>query len=131
MIRRPPRSTLFPYTTLFRSRHRGAVASRGKALRPIVAVTLALLPTAAPLAAQGTALDAFRDNIAAIHARDRAAYLSHYLHTPALARVGPDGLHQGYEEFAQGAGAAWPDTLLPTHFRVVPLTPDVAYGVDR
>src|SRR2546425_7587144 len=23
MIRRPPRSTLFPYTTLFRSRHRG------------------------------------------------------------------------------------------------------------
>src|SRR3989449_3116887 len=25
MIRRPPRSTLFPYTTLFRSRERGAV----------------------------------------------------------------------------------------------------------
>src|SRR5260370_15263689 len=24
MIRRPPRSTLFPYTTLFRSRHHGA-----------------------------------------------------------------------------------------------------------
>src|SRR5687768_18053282 len=24
MIRRPPRSTLFPYTTLFRSTHRGA-----------------------------------------------------------------------------------------------------------
>src|SRR5260370_297418 len=29
MIRRPPRSTLFPYTTLFRSRH-----SRGDACRP-------------------------------------------------------------------------------------------------
>src|SRR3989337_2237850 len=27
MIRRPPRSTLFPYTTLFRSRVRGAVLS--------------------------------------------------------------------------------------------------------
>src|SRR3712207_7899479 len=26
MIRRPPRSTLFPYTTLFRSRHRQALA---------------------------------------------------------------------------------------------------------
>src|SRR3712207_7791136 len=25
MIRRPPRSTLFPYTTLFRSRHRSVV----------------------------------------------------------------------------------------------------------
>src|SRR5438552_9067313 len=30
MIRRPPRSTLFPYTTLFRSqRNRGSAASRG------------------------------------------------------------------------------------------------------
>src|SRR5690349_23688314 len=28
MIRRPPRSTLFPYTTLFRSRRRRAVPSR-------------------------------------------------------------------------------------------------------
>src|SRR3712207_8181732 len=32
MIRRPPRSTLFPYTTLFRSRRRRAVA--GPAERP-------------------------------------------------------------------------------------------------
>src|SRR3712207_7656816 len=29
MIRRPPRSTLFPYTTLFRSRGRGAGGSHG------------------------------------------------------------------------------------------------------
>src|SRR5256885_12674146 len=28
MIRRPPRSTLFPYTTLFRSQHRVDVAAR-------------------------------------------------------------------------------------------------------
>src|SRR3712207_7967620 len=28
MIRRPPRSTLFPYTTLFRSRRAGAAAAR-------------------------------------------------------------------------------------------------------
>src|SRR2546430_9151730 len=28
MIRRPPRSTLFPYTTLFRSAHAGGVLSR-------------------------------------------------------------------------------------------------------
>src|SRR3712207_7091093 len=32
MIRRPPRSTLFPYTTLFRSRRRGRVGGR-----PVVA----------------------------------------------------------------------------------------------
>src|SRR2546430_5345928 len=39
MIRRPPRSTLFPYTTLFRSRladraHRGTAAARGADRRP-------------------------------------------------------------------------------------------------
>src|SRR2546422_9764854 len=36
MIRRPPRSTLFPYTTLFRSRDRGHVLERvpeGRILR--------------------------------------------------------------------------------------------------
>src|SRR2546429_1905715 len=31
MIRRPPRSTLFPYTTLFRSDHVAVVAGRHKA----------------------------------------------------------------------------------------------------
>src|SRR5258708_30765169 len=30
MIRRPPRSTLFPYTTLFRSVHRGAAEFFGR-----------------------------------------------------------------------------------------------------
>ena len=98
----------------------------------IAASALGVLVAAAPpLAAQGAPLDAFRDNIAAIHARDRAAYLSHYLHTAALARVGPDGLHQGYEEFARDAGAGWPDTLVATHVRIVPVTPNVAYGVYR
>src|SRR5260370_26830196 len=29
MIRRPPRSTLFPYTTLFRSQHSGCSAAAG------------------------------------------------------------------------------------------------------
>src|SRR5256885_5201030 len=36
MIRRPPRSTLFPYTTLFRSRRRaGAVPVQADALRAV------------------------------------------------------------------------------------------------
>src|SRR6059058_5121043 len=90
-----------------------------------------LLVTAARLAAQDTPLDAFRANIAAIHARDRAAYLSRYLHTPALARVGPDGLRQGYDDFARGAGEGWPDTLVATPLRILPVSPDVAYGVYR
>src|SRR5436190_22901826 len=32
MIRRPPRSTLFPYTTLFRSRHQLTILSKTDAL---------------------------------------------------------------------------------------------------
>jgi imidazolonepropionase-like amidohydrolase len=96
-----------------------------------VLLAIAVAGTDATLAAQAAPLDAFKSNIAAIHARDRAAYLSHYLHTPALARVGPDGLHQGYDDFAKGAGDGWPDTLVATHFRIVPVTPDVAYGVYR
>src|SRR2546430_15088947 len=37
MIRRPPRSTLFPYTTLFRSRLKGVIDLRGKTeLRELV-----------------------------------------------------------------------------------------------
>lgn len=82
-------------------------------------------------AAQDRPMDAFRGNISAIHARDRAAYLSHYLQSPALARVGPGGVQHGYAEFSQGAGGAWPDTLVATHFEIVPITPDVAYGAYR
>src|SRR3712207_8869955 len=36
MIRRPPRSTLFPYTTLFRSRPRQAVDPRRALCPPVV-----------------------------------------------------------------------------------------------
>src|SRR5437870_4437397 len=100
-------------------------------LPPTSHLGLAVLLVATPLAAQNTPLDAFYGNITAIHSRDRAAYLSYYLHTPALARVGPDGLHQGYDAFAAGAGTSWPDTLVATHFRIVPVTPDVAYGAYR
>src|SRR3712207_8017368 len=51
MIRRPPRSTLFPYTTLFRSgvikRYRGAVALDGVSLDISPGVTGLLGPNGA------------------------------------------------------------------------------------
>src|SRR3712207_6995340 len=45
MIRRPPRSTLFPYTTLFRSQalrlvHWGRLLARGVDVRPVAHVLL-------------------------------------------------------------------------------------------
>src|SRR5258708_16663830 len=43
MIRRPPRSTLFPYTTLFRSDHQDVAGGGGEALPHGVALALACL----------------------------------------------------------------------------------------
>src|SRR3712207_8027588 len=40
MIRRPPRSTLFPYTTLFRSLFEGTSCVRGHLLRSVSPVTM-------------------------------------------------------------------------------------------
>src|SRR2546429_9905498 len=59
MIRRPPRSTLFPYTTLFRSRNGGSrlralgMPPAMTSLRVLLLVTLAVLPIQ-PAGAQGT-----------------------------------------------------------------------------
>src|ERR1041384_5068296 len=40
MIRRPPRSTLFPYTTLFRSTHGAVVSSASLGFVPVAMATL-------------------------------------------------------------------------------------------
>ncbi|HEX2076922.1 MAG TPA: amidohydrolase family protein [Longimicrobium sp.] len=77
------------------------------------------------------ALAAFRGNIGAIHARDRATYLSYYLQSPRLARTGAGGVQWGYEGMTGGDPNAWPDTLVATHFEVVPLAPGVVYGAYR
>src|SRR2546430_11157587 len=55
MIRRPPRSTLFPYTTLFRSRsprYNRLVMSLSKTLGLLVALAAALLCWGSPAWAQ-------------------------------------------------------------------------------
>jgi len=77
------------------------------------------------------ALAFFRSNIAAIHHRDRAAYLRHYLQSPRLARVGPGGPQYGYQPLASQRDTTWPDTLVATHFEVVPVAPGVVYGTYR
>lgn len=77
------------------------------------------------------ALAAFRGNIGAIHGRDRAAYLRFYLQSPRLARTGPGGVQWGYAGMTEGDPNAWPDTLIATHFEVVPVAPGVVYGAYR
>lgn len=70
----------------------------------------------------------FEENIDAIHKRDRARYLATYLQTSTLARNGPAGLALGYENWSARRDSTWPDTLVATDLRVVPLAPGVVYG---
>ena len=73
----------------------------------------------------------FEENIRAIHQKDRAKYLSLYLDSPSLIRVSPTGFATGYEDFAKGAGAAWPDTLEAMDIRLTPIRPGLVYGTYR
>lgn len=76
------------------------------------------------------AREAFRSNIAAIHARDAEAYLSHYLESPELVRASGDTVQRGYVGFAaeRRASDSWPDTLIAGEPVMVWLGPGVVYG---
>ena len=73
----------------------------------------------------------FDENIKAIHERNREKYLSLYLHDSKLVRTGPAGFATGYDDFAKGAGAQWPDTLEATDIRLTPIRPGIVYGSYR
>jgi imidazolonepropionase-like amidohydrolase len=73
----------------------------------------------------------FEQNIAAIREKNRDKYVSLYLNSPALVRTGPAGFLTGYEEFAKGAGGAWPDTIEATEMRLTPLRPGIVFGTYR
>lgn len=97
---------------------------------------LLLLLVAAPLTADDAsdlraARAVFEENIAAIHAKDRDRYIAVYLPTEKLVRTGAAGFATGYEEFAKGAGGAWPDTLEATDLRLTPIRPGLVYGTYR
>lgn len=77
------------------------------------------------------ALATFRDNLAAIHTRDKARYLATYVHTERLVRHSPTALETGYEGWSAITDNAWPDTLIVQDMRVVPLAPGVVYGYYR
>ena len=73
----------------------------------------------------------FEENIAAIRNKNREKYISLYLDSPGLVRIGPTGFTLGYEDFAKGAGSGWPDTIEATDMRLTPLRPGVVYGTYR
>jgi imidazolonepropionase-like amidohydrolase len=73
----------------------------------------------------------FEENIAAIRNKDRGKYISLYLNSDKLVRLGAAGFTLGYEDFAKGAGAEWPDTIEATDMRLTQLRPGVVYGTYR
>lgn len=73
----------------------------------------------------------FDENLGAIARRDKDAYLATYLQAPTLARTGFEGPALGFEPFARGAGAQWPDTFEARDLRLVPIRPGIVYGTYR
>lgn len=87
--------------------------------------------TSSVAADSAEALALFRENIDAIHKRDRPRYIATYLQSPRLARNGPDGLELGFESWPARTSTSWPDTLMARDLTVVPLAPGVVYGTYR
>lgn len=73
----------------------------------------------------------FDRNIQAIRARDKAAYLSCYLESEALARTGFEGPELGYKGLAAGAGQGWPDHIDADDIHLIPVHPGMVYGTYR
>src|SRR2546422_10974263 len=94
MIRRPPRSTLFPYTTLFRSEHEHAAATRTRLVAQAPALRLGEPPRdrepeagASGVRRRGRAAEKRREDALAVFGRDAGAPIPHgKQERPALAR---------------------------------------------
>src|ERR1043166_7847999 len=97
----------------------------------LVLVVLCALPLFADDADVAAARALFERNLNAIRTRDRDTYLQSYLHSPSLARGGPQGFTTGYDDFAKGAGANWPDTFDASDLHLVSVQPGVVYGTYR
>lgn len=99
------------------------------------AILLFLLITAPLLAAAADDVTAaravFEANINAIRQRNRDEYLSYYLHSPALVRGGAEGFDTGFDSFAKGVGAQWPDLIEANDIHLTPVKPGIVYGTYR
>jgi len=105
-------------------------------MKRLAALALSLFALAPPLPASeatdlAEARALFERNLAAIHARDKAAYLACYLDSKSLVRVSPEGPVAGYSEFERQAGDKWPDVLEALDLQLVPLRDGLVYGTYR
>lgn len=73
----------------------------------------------------------FDANVTAIRQHNRDAYLACYLHSEQLVRGGPEGFATGFDSFAKGIGANWPDLIEANDIHLTPLQPGFVYGTYR
>jgi imidazolonepropionase-like amidohydrolase len=97
----------------------------------VLIIVLCALPLFADDGDIAAARTLFERNLNAIRTRDRDAYLNSYLHSASLARGGALGFITGYDDFAKGAGANWPDTFDASDLHLVSVQPGVVYGTYR
>ncbi|HEY3350150.1 MAG TPA: amidohydrolase family protein [Thermoanaerobaculia bacterium] len=102
-----------------------------KALRSLVCAALVCVSSAAIASDVDDAKALFEKNLAAIRARDKAAYLACYLDGKGLVRTTLEGPVLGYEDFAKQAGEKWPDVLESSDLQFVAVSPGVVYGTYR
>jgi len=102
-----------------------------KTLATLLFLLIATPLIAAPADDLAAARAVFEANIKAIRERNRDAYLSYYLHAPSLVRGGPEGFDTGFDSFAKGVGAQWPDLIEANDIHLTPLQPGVVYGTYR
>jgi len=95
----------------------------------IICLLLLALPALADDVSDARAV--FEGNLAAIREHNRDKYLSYYLHSDLLVRGGPTGFTTGYDDFAKGAGAQWPDLIQASDIHLTPLQPGWVYGTYR
>ncbi len=101
----------------------GSSTASRRAMTPVARVT--------PAQDSIDALVTFRENIAAIHSRDKARYLATYVHTDRLVRHSPTALETGYVGWPAITQNSWPDTLIVKEMRVAPIAPGIVYGYYR
>lgn len=103
-------------------------------MRTKLAVLLLMIATpilAAPADDIAAARALFDSNVNAIRQRNREAYLACYLHSEGLVRGGPEGFSVGFDSFAKGVGANWPDLIEANDIHLTPLRPGLVYGTYR
>ncbi len=128
-FQRRRRGSVPPFVLIVIGMGAGAVAT--------LALTRALGPPASPTFRSASARDSaealavFRDNIDAIHKRDRDRYLATYAQVPTLTRIGLREVETGWEGWSARTTTTWPDTLIANDLRVWPLSRGLAYGRYR